>query len=239
MSQRERAFNIPPVVLVLAVALGAIHAARQLVSPATDEWLLLTFSFIPARYGEAFAVLPGGYGALFWTPLTYSLLHADWVHLTVNLVWMASFGSALARRFGSIRFLLFCAITAIAGAGAHTLAYPGDESIVIGASAAVSGVTAAAARFAFTSAGPLGTSLGREDAYLAPALTLVGTLRDGRSMTFIILWFAMNFVFGISGFMAPGVEGTIAWQAHVGGFLAGLIAFSFLDPVRRAMSTQA
>ena len=115
MSHRERAFNLPPVVVWSAAILVAVHVARSLLPPQADLTLLLTFGFIPARYGEA-AFLPGGSAALLWTPLTYALLHADALHLAVNLFWMAGFGSAIARRFRAGRFLLLCALGAVAGA---------------------------------------------------------------------------------------------------------------------------
>ena len=68
--------------------------------------MLLAFAFIPARYGESAAMLPGGEAACFWSPLTYAFLHADSSHLIVNLIWMAIFGTPLARRFGALRFLV-------------------------------------------------------------------------------------------------------------------------------------
>jgi membrane associated rhomboid family serine protease len=227
----ERAFNIPSCIVWISAVLIAVHVIRQFMSPETEMWFLLTFSFIPARYGDLAAFLPGGVAARYWTPLTYAFLHGDALHLTVNLVWLASFGSALARRFGTGRFLALSAVAAVAGAGAHYIAYPADEGIVIGASGAISGVTAAIARFAFNPGGPLGGSHYRDD-YRVPALSLAETFANGRAMAFILVWFGMNLVFGLSGAMVPGVEGTIAWQAHIGGFVAGLLFFSAFDPVR-------
>ena len=69
---------------------------------------LLTFAFIPSRYDTSVVlggVLPGGFGAQLWTFVTYALIHADWTHYGVNAVWLLPFGSAVARRFGALRFL--------------------------------------------------------------------------------------------------------------------------------------
>src|SRR5688500_18544387 len=99
---RVPAFNLPPAILWLALAFIAVHGVRQLLSEDADLWVLLAFGFVPARYSELGAFLPGGVAARFWTPLTHAFLHGDAVHLIVNLVWMASFGSALARRFGDL-----------------------------------------------------------------------------------------------------------------------------------------
>lgn len=228
---RARAINLHPVVLWLAVAFIGVHVVRQFISEAGDETLLLTFAFIPARYGEIGASLPGGPGARFWTPVTYAFLHADWVHLLVNIIWMASFGGALARRFRAARFLMLSLVSAVAGAGLHYVLHPADTTLVIGASGAVSGMMAATARFAFSPDGPLAG--GRtEDAFRVPAEPLLAAVRNGRAVTFVLVWFAVNLVFGLAGGMTPGVSGQIAWEAHIGGFLAGLLCFPLLDPVR-------
>ena len=124
-------------------------------------------------------------------------------------------------------------IAAAAGALAHLIAHPGAESVMIGASAAISGQTAAAVRFAFAPGGPLGGGFGRR-AYFLPAPSLRQTLFDGRAVAFLAVWFAINLIFGLESALVPGVGGAIAWQAHIGGFLAGLILFRLLDPVGRA-----
>jgi membrane associated rhomboid family serine protease len=232
MSGRERAFNLPPVVSWSAAILLVIHVARLFLPPEADFSLLLAFAFIPARYGEAGALLPGGVAAELWTPVTYALLHADALHLAVNLFWMAAFGSAVARRFGSRRFLLLCALGAVAGAAAQFVANPTDEALMIGASAAVSGMMAAMARFAFAPGGPLAGGGQRAAAYGVPALGLAATFLNARAALFLGVWMGVNLLFGIEGGLLPGVEGAIAWQAHIGGFLAGLLGFPLLDPAR-------
>jgi len=228
---RPRAINLHPVVLWLAVALIGIHAARQFVGEATDETLLLTFAFIPDRYSSIGEMLPGGEGARYWSPVTYAFLHADALHLLVNIIWMASFGGALARRFGTVRFLLLSLASAVAGAGLHYVMHRNDGGLVIGASGAVSGMMAATARFAFSPNGPLAG--GRSAAaFGVPAEPLLAAFRNRRAVAFVLVWFAVNIIFGLAGSLTPGVSGQIAWEAHIGGFLAGLLCFPLLDPVR-------
>ena len=59
-------------------------------------------------------------------------------------------------------------------------------------------------------------------------------LRDGRTLLFVFVWFAFNALSGLRFFSMPGMEESVAWQAHVGGFVAGLLGFTLLDPVRDA-----
>jgi membrane associated rhomboid family serine protease len=103
---------------------------------------------------------------------------------------------------------------------------------VIGASASVSGTMAAAMRFAFVRGSFL--SFGRSDADAAakvPALSLSQALRNRRVLSFLAVWFAVNIVFGVWS-LSIGTEGvSVAWQAHIGGFLAGLLLFALFDPV--------
>ena len=103
---------------------------------------------------------------------------------------------------------------------------------MIGASGAISGFMAAATRFAFQRGGPLSFIGANDDAYRVPAVPLAAALRDRRIVVFLGLWFALNIVFGLGTLAMPGIdEQQVAWQAHIGGFLAGLLLFPLFDPV--------
>jgi membrane associated rhomboid family serine protease len=66
-------------------------------------------------------------------------------------------------------------------------------------------------------------------------LPLTGLLRDGRVIAFVVVWFGINILFGTGTVPVPGEDQTVAWEAHIGGFVAGLLLFSLFDPaVRRA-----
>jgi membrane associated rhomboid family serine protease len=236
--KREPLFNIPPVILAVLAVLAVVHFVRtHVLTDAKDIEFVLTFAFIPARYDASAVlggVLPGGFGAQLWTFVTYSLIHADWTHFGVNAVWLLPFGSAVARRFGATRFIAFFAVTAAAGAAMHLATHAGEQSPVIGASAAISGTMAAAMRFAFQRGGPLGFWRQSDAAaYRVPAIPLAGVLRDPRVLAFLAVWFGINILFGLGSFPLTGMGAgqVVAWQAHIGGFLAGLILFSWFDPV--------
>ena len=240
----EPIFNIPPVVAGLVGAMVLIEFVREfLLTGDQDLELLMRFAFIPARYDLGLsegATFPGGAGALVWTFLTYSLLHGDFMHLGVNSIWLLPFGTAVARRFGATRFLILFAVTAIAGAVAHLLTHHGEIFPMIGASGAVSGMMAAAIRFAFQRGGPI-ERWRRPDpsAYFIPAAPLSVALRDPKVVIFLVVWFVLNLVFGIGSGIVPGATQEIAWQAHVGGFLAGLVFFPWFDPIAATRDNDA
>jgi membrane associated rhomboid family serine protease len=229
---REPIFNVPGVLVATLATLVLVHVVRLLLSQDADIELLLLFAFIPARYDTnilANAAWPGGLGADVWTFVTYSLLHADWMHLLFNSVWLLAFGTPLARRFGPVRFLAFFAVTAAAGAFAHLATHFGQMVPMIGASGAISGAMSGAMRFAFQRGGPLFG--GAAHSYRVPALSLVDTFRDPRILAFLAVWFGLNLLFGLGSVSITGNEQPVAWQAHVGGFVAGLVLFSWFDPV--------
>lgn len=231
-ASREPAFLLPGAVIAMLVTIGGIQLVRSAMSVELDRWVQIWFAFIPARYIDTFGYLPGGLPADAWTFVTYALLHGSWVHLLTNCVWLVAFGSAVARRFGPLRFWLFSATAAAGGAALHLAVHFGDAIPVVGASAAIAGLMAAAARFVFDSGGPLVLRrAGDEAAFRRPARSLVQTLRNRSALVFIVLWFAINFIIGIGSSMSGGLS--IAWEAHVGGFLVGLLLFRWVDPVPR------
>ncbi len=234
--------NVPPVVTLTIAVMALVHAVRVFVlTPRGDLEFLLLFSFIPARYGDPACLvqngLPDGWGTQIWTFVTYSLIHGDLTHLGLNAVWLLAFGSAVARRFGAARFLAFSAVTAAAGAVAHLATHPGDCWPMVGASAAISGFMAAAIRFVFQAGGPLGLlGSSRGAGYAIPAAPLLVTLRDLRVIVFLAVWFGLNVFFGLISLPLVDDQQSVAWQAHIGGFVAGLVLFPLFDPVARLRS---
>jgi membrane associated rhomboid family serine protease len=230
----EPMLNVPPVVTATLAVLAAVHAVRVWVlSPGANREVLKLFSFVPARYESAAQCgVPDTLGVKIWTFVSYALIHGDITHLGVNGVWFLAFGSAVARRFGAARFLLFFAATAAAGAAMHLAMHSGECVPMVGASAAISGFMAAAMRFAFQQGGPLGPWRAHEEhSYHVPAAPLRVALTDPRIVAFLLVWFGLNLLLGLGSLSLVGEEQDLAWEAHIGGFLAGLLLFPWFDPV--------
>ena len=238
-SPREPIFSIPGAMTAMVALLVGVHAVRSLLPANIDLQAIWMFGFIPARYDTSVfsGQFPGGFGANVWTFVTYALLHADLSHIGFNILWFLPFGSAVARRFGPWRFFTFMAVTAAAGAVAHLLTHEGEVAPMIGASAAVSGAMAAAIRFAFARGSFLSFRRRDSDADVAahvPALPLWRSLRNPRVLGFLAVWFGVNIIFGMGSIAIGAGAQSIAWQAHIGGFVAGLLLFSLFDPVAQA-----
>lgn len=258
--QREPVFNLPGVVVVVIGILVAVHLWRLVLTFEQDLAILADFAVVPARFAlelewmdrtrivqDALAGLGGAAasqrmavvryflddgGVRWWSLLTYGLLHSGTAHIAMNTIWLAVFGSPLARRLGAGGFVALIVIGTIAGAIAHIIMHSGDVVPLIGASAGVSAATGAAARFVFSDGIRFGAMA--NDAYVRrlPALPLAGLLQNRQALIFIGLWFVTNWLFGSGVVAFNGDEASVAWEAHVGGFLAGLLLFPLFD--RRA-----
>jgi membrane associated rhomboid family serine protease len=216
-SSHEPAFNIAPVVLLLIAFMAGLHGFREfLVTPEQDNYIIAYGAFIPLAYqGEV--GLPAF--TLVTSPVTYALLHGSWAHVGINSLWLAVFGAPLAARIGPSRFLAFFVVTAVAAALLHFTLHHDSIAPLIGASGAVSGFTAAAARFGFSMRG------NSHSGFTGQRLTLIETFTNRTSLSFIVIWFAINFLPAISNFGGSN----IAWEAHIGGFVAGLFLLPLFD----------
>lgn len=199
---REPALNLPWPVAGLIGALVLAHAGRLALGVDGDR-----FAFTSADLPQ------GRLEAL----LTYQFVHGSWTHLVMNSAAILAFGAPVARYLGrgargGLMFLAFFlssgAVAAIAYAAmAEILGVDvpaGQAWALVGASGSASGLMGAAARL-IEGRGRLGPLSGR---------TVWG-------MT--VGWTAVNVVLGASG-LTPGAAGVpVAWQAHIFGFLAGLL----------------
>jgi membrane associated rhomboid family serine protease len=261
--RREPIFNIPGVILACCVVLLGIHAIRGFVSIETDNRIIALYALVPARVSLALHLFPDrlttAYHALvdrspilasqvqfligdgqtrWWTLVTYAFLHGSWAHVGFNCVWLVAFGSAVARRFSAARFLLLLLVASIAGALVQYIADVTSFQIVIGASAAVSGAMGAAIRFIFRPSDEPVQMFDRSrlnEAFRLPALTLRETFTTKATIAFVVFWFVSNLLFGLVPSLGGLGTGPIAWQAHIGGFLAGLLLFPLFDPARPAL----
>ena len=160
--------------------------------------------------------------------LSHIFVHANWMHLGMNSVFILAFGAAVARFLGStlsgalLFFLFFLVCGVVAGAGyaiSEILAPFGLGRLdfaLVGASGAASGLMGATARL-IEGRGGLGPLTGR---------TVVG-------MTAV--WILINLALGLTG-LTPGTAGApIAWQAHIIGYFAGLFLIAPFAWVSRAL----
>jgi membrane associated rhomboid family serine protease len=224
VSQRQPIFNAPAVVVAVLGALLGVHLVRQVLPDDAAERLLELTAFIPARLGARAEDFPGGWVAGATQFLSHVFVHGDLLHLTFNSAWFLAFGTPVARRLGTVRFLAFFFLCGVGGALAFLLV---NSAPMVGASGAISGLMGATMRLLFAPQGDDDADKPAGDSHPAP-LSLRASLADRRILMAIAAWTLLNVVFAVA---APALlEGrNIAWEAHLGGFFTGLVTYGLFD----------
>ncbi len=195
----------------LLILIGLITAVFGLQFFSGGEWAR-PFMVVPADVVSAWEVVREGNmtrseAAAFGTLLSSAFLHADMEHLLYNMVFLWIFAALAAELLGHARMILIFIVTAIAGSVTHTLLNPGDAIPMLGASGAV---------------------MGFEGAYLGMAMRWrlpdphVWPMARPIPPAQLAALAVIGIVFDFMGIMDHGQSG-IAYGAHIGGFLAGLI----------------
>jgi membrane associated rhomboid family serine protease len=227
--KKQPILNLPRAVSVLVYVIIAVHVIRLFLPDRLDMSIVIYFSVFPIRYeglfeaGLSFSEIAESLA----TFITYMFLHADWMHLILNMAWLSIFGSVVARRLGSdfsglMRFYYFFALCGVAGAYVHVLLYPTSTVPMIGASAAISGLMAGTLRVMFV---PPGYFQSRVPSQNSMARRPLAAPSDSRIVIFALVFIVTNIIFGTTGMGVDGEDASIAWQAHLGGFFAGLFTF--------------
>lgn len=227
MPSREPIFNAPPVIVALLGLLILVHIGLSLLPEQEWATTVTALAVVPSRYSGLADIIPGGRIAAVTSLVTHMFVHGDLTHLMINSAWLLAFGSAVAARIGTLRFLLFALMSGLAGAFTFIVLHAG-ESTMIGASGALAGLMGGAFRFLFSAFDDGGADAFRGDQRLIRRMSLRELLLDRRAQLAIGFWIAINFV---TALIAPWITsaGGIAWEAHLGGFLFGLFAFGFFD----------
>ena len=160
-----------------------------------------------------------GQGALV-TLLTSTFLHAGWLHLLSNLLYLTVFGLPVEHRVGSARFSLLYLVSAVVGSLSYLVAQPTSQTPAVGASGAIAGVIAA--HLVLYPGATLGS--------VAPVLFL-SVVESTPTLLLLLLWLATQ-VFSSVASLTTSTG--IAWWAHVGGFAAGLVLAPLLRKRRMA-----
>jgi membrane associated rhomboid family serine protease len=216
-------FLLPGIVTVLGGLLVAIHLAAGFLDPRVAQQLTLWFGYIPLRI-VAGLENPPDWVPLIWTPFTHAFLHANWEHVLINTAWLAIFATPVARRYGARPTVVIFLVSAAAGALAFTITSLYDGTFLVGASGGVAGLTGAAVRFIFQPVIVATDPETGERIALGRRLGSMGdVLRNPRSRFFTLFWVILNAAVPLLPALTGGGMIVVAWQAHLGGFFAGLL----------------
>lgn len=182
----------------------AVFAGGSLAPAAIERWIVFHFAFIPAAWSiDAWPIW-----SLAIAPFTYAFLHAGLLHLVLNGVMLAVMGQVLERRLGQAKFLLVFAAGVLGGALVHAVIGGAAEIPLVGASAGVGALYGA------------GITLHGRGVSLGPNSRLLMALT------------AFFLITNILGLILP-LMGNIAYAAHLGGFIAGILVTARLHQPRK------
>jgi len=179
-----------------------------------------TLGFIPARFLALWSNFPENLLSIHLTLFTTMFLHGGWLHLIANMWTLFIFGDNVEDTFGHVRYLLFYLTCGLAGSLMYLLTAPSSWVPVIGASGAIAGVMGAYF-FLFPRSRVL---------TLIPFLFIY--VIEIPAFVFLGFWFVLQFFSGTLSFLSPGAEGGVAWWAHIGGFLCGVLLLYIFFPSR-------
>ena len=187
-----------PLVTYMLVVVNVLVFFMELSGgqPFIERW-----AFVPRR----FLAHPGGDAV---TILTSMFMHGGWAHLLGNMLYLWIFGDNVEDRFGPSRFLIFYLVCGVAATFAQ-MAFNMTSSIPnLGASGAIAGVLGA--YLLLFPKGRVNVLMGR-GVVAMPALIVIG------------FWIVLQFISGVGSIAHTADTGGVAYMAHIGGFLAGLV----------------
>jgi len=197
--------RVPIINYLLIVGNIVAFAWLWLASPAQQETLVYEYAIIPSQFSSG--IDTGNLRDVF----TSMFMHAGWMHLIGNMLYLWIFGDNVEDRMGHIKYLLFYLFGGVFAAAAHIFVNPGSQIPTVGASGAIAAVLGAylilypqsrVATFI-----PLGFFM---------------TLRTVPASIVLVVWFLLQFFEGVLS-LGAGDMGGVAFWAHIGGFVAGVV----------------
>jgi membrane associated rhomboid family serine protease len=187
-----------PFVTYVLIALNLIFFFVELSGgePFIEHWAVIPRQLIENPSGE------------FPTIFTSMFMHAGWLHLGGNMLYLWIFGDNVEDNFGHLKFLIFYLLCGIAATLAQLAFSTGSNVPNLGASGAIAGVLGA--YILLFPRGQVRVLMGR-GVIPMPAIAVIG------------IWIVLQFVSGIGSISNSAETGGVAYMAHIGGFVAGIV----------------
>jgi len=191
--------GVPYVTIGLILSNVAVFFYQLLMTPQQANAFVMEYGAVPASVSH---------GQYLYAILTSMFLHGGLMHLGGNMLYLYIFGDNIESLCGHFRFILFYLVCGVFAFTSHYIFMPESTMPMIGASGAISGILGAYAR-RFPRA---------RVAVLVPLFIWIWRVFHIPAILVLGFWFIMQVMSGFSG-----AQGGVAWFAHVGGFIAGIV----------------
>lgn len=205
--------HTPYAVYAIIILNVLVFLLQQSLSHAELMHIMHMFGVVPARFAFPDWAAAAGYPA-YGQPafLTHLFLHGSWMHLLVNMWSLWIFADNIEDVMGPLRFIIFYLVCGVAATLTHLLLYASSTIPIVGASGAIAGVMGA--YFLLYPHAKVTT--------LIP-IFIFPLFFDLPAVLYLGIWFSMQVLSGIGSLSAQGDGASIAWWAHAGGFIAGIV----------------
>ncbi len=200
----------PALVVLGLIALNVVIFLVELAQPseAALQSFIQAWGVVPREYAAA-RDLPPTIPLPFWSTLFTSMfLHGGWMHLAGNMLYLWIFGDNLEKVMGAMRFAIFYFACGVAASLAHIAFGAGSNIPAVGASGAISGVLGG---YLLLFPRNRVRVLTRGGIASVPAIVVLG------------FWIFIQLINGVGSLATTSESGGVAYMAHIGGFVAGLV----------------
>jgi rhomboid family protein len=224
-----RSYSFPAINWVLIGVNSVVFLYEATLSPARFNQLIATYGLVPAHLHLADPHWMLTHPLTLATLFTSMFLHGGWLHVIGNMWFLYIFGDNVEDRMGSLRYLVFYLASGLVAALAQALVLPNSQLPTIGASGAIAGVLGA-----YLLMFPKGRVLTLVLIFILPWFIEIP------AVFYLGFWFLFQIFSGISLLSLSNSPqmGGVAWWAHIGGFVFGMIFYRFFTHSRHAFTRQ-
>jgi len=211
-----------PVITIILIIINSLVYYYQFFIVTDSIRFIYSFGLTPFEISQGVDIIPYGPSPIYLTIVSSMFMHGSFVHLFGNMLYLWIFGNNIEDYLGKLKFTIFYFLSGIFAAFTQILISPQSQVPMIGASGAVAGVLGA--YFILFPKSRI-TTLIFFGFFIRlikmPALFVLG------------IWIIFQLLYGFSNISLQGADAGVAWFAHIGGFIGGIILIKLIKPVRR------
>jgi membrane associated rhomboid family serine protease len=209
-----------PVVTVALIAINVLVFLHETALGPHLQAFVFAYGLVPRRlvYWHGDPLDPQRFLPL----LTSMFWHGGWLHLLGNMLYLWIFGDNVEDKLGHLRFLLFYLLCGVTAAMTQVALNPASPLPTVGASGAIAGVL-----------GAYLVSFPRARVVTFVPLFFLPWIVQVPAVLYLAFWFVMQVLSGLAELGAPSQTGGVAWWAHIGGFVGGIVLVKLMEPARR------